>query len=148
MWHSFVRHSGSDVSSLENGAFFLDDRELPSAYGDMCPLSVLCPFCFLVGVFVAIFVDGVGEVVGTRNETWVDKVFVLLLTNIWNQLCKFVYIINKLYIYHFFPNDSSKSGLIGNNLDMMTASSLEKSLFCARLSLWWDVWTMFTFFGM
>ena len=30
---------------------------------------VLCPFCFVVRVFVTVFVDGAGEVFGTRDET-------------------------------------------------------------------------------
>ena len=62
--------------------------------------STVCPFYFFGrGDKTVLWCQ---RNVGTYDETWVSKVFVLLLTNNWNQLYKFVYITTKLYICSSF----------------------------------------------
>ena len=150
IWHFFVRHLGSSANSLENKASFSNGSAGLAALNLLKLVSyfiltifrlVLCTFCFVA--VVTYFLESIREIFGTRDKIWVDigsvpvfKALELFLTNAWNQLRKFMYILAKPSFVPAVINFSPQNGLIGNNLDVITALYLEKSLLFEELSSW------------
>ena len=100
---------------------------------------IVCFIYFVVVVAKLFFFYCVKEIFGTCDETLVDKVFVLLLPDACNKLCKFVYITTKLYICPCLYKrllqkqiDWQKSGCDDHII-------LVKILLFEGLSLWWSL---------